>query len=87
MSINIMSENHQKSKEEIALELFVYLTSGNVKDGVKYEKVNGFTSPFSSKDIHERQYRAEEYLVFFEKCIAVVKYKNNEENIGLKLII
>jgi hypothetical protein len=69
-----MTENINKSKEEIALELFIYLTSGYVKHGVKYERAHGFSSPFQyDENLGVEQYIGNQYLDFFKDCLKVVK--------------
>jgi len=72
---HIMSEIFQKSKEEIALELFIYLTSGHVRHGIE-TKATSFESPYQQNG-SDNNTKGEKYIEIYEKCLAAV-YKNTK---------
>ena len=70
-----MSENYQKSKEEIALELFIYLSSGQIKSGIEYKPTKN--AELLKGDNGESRLGLENrravYLNLFKDCLTVVK--------------
>jgi hypothetical protein len=77
---------HQKSQEEIALELFIYLTSGQVKSGIEFKQVKNMNI-FSGEDSESYislDNRRHSYLQLFKDCLITVKDDNNDQSSNSK---